>query len=178
MIGPRCRGQVSAERRSVLLHTTVHGRQVILSRRHDIAVDVATRGERIHHCFVNATYCRFQARLDYAMQLKGLPRRQTDRAVRMRRRNPVHIEPLCRRANSCRYSRSYHETVHGFEPLTFSLTALVTIVLLVDAVKLGQLCVVIVKRTSERIDETVIQRAAQVLAVCLYSLNVRRFTHQ
>jgi hypothetical protein len=88
---------------------------------------------------------------DYSMELEGLARSNLERPRSMLIRNLVHLEPLVRQANTARHSDSDHEAVGRLNTLSLMLVPYVTVILLIDAMELGQLGVTGCQCTRARI---------------------------
>jgi hypothetical protein len=105
--------------------------------------------------------------LDDAVELEGLPRGEPERAVGVLARQPVHGEPLRRRAHATGYPHADHEAVGRLEALLLPLVAQVPVVLLVDAVELGELRVRFGEGAGGLVRESLQDRPAKSAAVFL-----------
>ena len=161
-----------AERFCVCLDFAMNFRQRRHRRTHDVSIHVATGRQRVHQRLIDSPDGSPQVSFDNAVKLKRLSCRQPNGAVRPRPGYLVHVQPLIRCTNTTRHSGANHETVCGLEALPFSFVAHITIILLVDAVKFRQLCVVFRNRAGKRIFETFNKSAAQVATPRLYALDV------
>ena len=102
--------------------------------------------------------------LDHAVELEGLAGGEPERAVAEVVGDPVHRQPLRRRADAARHAHPHHEGVGLLELLLAPLGPQVAIVLQIGAVELGQLRVVLVDRAGHRLGEALGDRAAQIAA--------------
>ena len=131
---------------------------------HDIAVYVATSCDGVEQRLVDPSNAAFEVALNDAVQLKGLPRGQLDGAVCVAVCQGVHAEVLLRSATTAGYADTDHEDVVWLELGALPLFAQVTIILLINAVKLGQLGIIIWQCASDRIRQAFLDSATQVVA--------------
>jgi hypothetical protein len=148
----------------------VHCAQFGKRRAHHVAADVSTGGDRAQERVVDAADGRLEVALQDAVKLEGLARRQPERIVPVSSCQRVEREPLRGRRDAARDTHPHHELVCGLQLLPRALGAQVAIILLVEAVKLGELRVVLRERASQPIGEALHERAAQVVAALLDAL--------
>ena len=103
-----------------------------------------------------------QVLLDDAVELAGLAGGQAQRAVGVVAGDPVHLQPLLRRADAARQADAGHEAEGRLHQLLAPLRPQVAVVLQVEAVELGELGVVLGDRPGERRLQPLGDGAAQV----------------
>ena len=165
VVRSRRRREVGADRPGHLECLGVHLRLVRVRVTHHVAVHVAARRDRVHQRVVDFPDGRLEVFLDNAVQLECLPRGELERAVGVVGAEAIHRQPLLRRANPARDAYAGHERVG---PLLLGLTARppqVAVVLLVNAVELGQLRVVRCQRAGGVVEQAFGDGAAQEIAV-------------
>ncbi|MMZ64505.1 hypothetical protein D1872_268420 [compost metagenome] len=106
------------------------------------------------------------------MQLKGLTRRQPNRAVPVLLGNPVHHKPLLRRYDTARRSHAQHELVRRLQFGFVSFVAQIAIVLHVAAVVFHQTVVVFGNGTGDPVCQRFGQTSAQIVALDLYVFHI------
>src|SRR6266404_308994 len=100
--------------------------------------------------------------LDDTMKLKRLSGCEFEIPTTVLVRNLVHRTPLRRRTNSTRKSHADHKRIRRFNTLSLPFVADVTVVLLVDAMKLGYLSVACRQCTSAGIGEAFCYRSSEI----------------
>ena len=131
---------------------------------HDVAVDVAARGDRVEQRGVDRLHAALEIALDHAVELERLTGGEPQRAVAVVRRDAVHRQPLGGRAHAAGHAHADHERVRLLQLLLAPFGAHVAIVLLIGAVELGQLGVVLGDRAGLRLGQTIGDAAAQEAA--------------
>ena len=103
--------------------------------REHVAVDVAAGGQRVEQRGVDRLHGAAHVRLDDAVELERLPRRQPQRAVGVVGRDPVERQPLRRRDDAAGDAHADHEAEGLLQPLLGALAAHVAVVLQIGAVE-------------------------------------------
>ena len=147
---------------SQLYWSAVHrdGRE---TRTYDCPVDVTAGGDGVEHALVDLLDRRLQVRLDDSVELERLTSRELECVVAALVGNLVNGEPLVRLADTGRQTQPNHERVGGFEAVRLALVPDVAVVLLVDAVELGELTVRLGERARRRVLETLDDGSAEVV---------------
>ena len=94
MIGAGLRQQVLADVDGELVRGGVHLRQVRIAGGEHVAVDVAAGGQRIEQRGVDRLHRALHVRLDDAVELERLARRQAQRVVGVGAGDGVERQPL------------------------------------------------------------------------------------
>ena len=131
---------------------------------HDVAVHVAAGRQRAQQHAVDGGDGLAELPLGHAVELKRLPRGQSQRAVGVLPGQVVQRQPLRGGDDAARHPDTHHELVGRLEPLPRPLLAKVAIVLLIGAVKLEQLGVALRHGTGQRIGQRLGNRAPQITA--------------
>jgi len=145
-------------------HVGVDLRLMRVRIAHHVAIHITAGGESVEEGLVDLGDGLFEIALDDAVELESLPGRELERSVGMLESDAVHLEPLHRRGDAAGDADADHERVGGLELLLAALFADVAVVLLVDAVKLGELLIVLRDGSGRRVGESFEDGAAQVIA--------------
>ena len=165
MIGARLRQQVLAHLDGELVRRRVHLRQVRIAGRQHVAVDVAAGRERVEQRGIDRLHRALHVRLDDAVELERLARRQAQRVVGVGAGDGVERQPLLRRRHAARQAHADHEAVGLLQHLLGALGTHVAVVLQIRAVELRQLRVVFGDRAGDDVRQALGNGAAQEPAV-------------
>ena len=83
----------------------------------------------------------------------------------------IHGQPLLRCTGTTGHTYPDHEAVIGFQHLLAPLITYIAVILLVDPVKFCQLCIRLTESSARGVRQTLLQRAAQKVAVGLDVFN-------
>src|SRR5690606_18896611 len=111
-----------------------------------------------------------QSVLANAVKLKRLPRRESQRAIRVLARQRIEREPLLGRTDAARQAHTHHELIAWLELGAPPLLAQVAVVLLIDAEEFGEQRVVVVDGAGRGVGQAALERAAQIAALVLEAL--------
>ena len=147
MISAGPRQQMRAQRARQVQRLAMRLRYMRVRRRQHVAIDVAAGGDGVEQCRVDRLHGAAHVRLDDSMELKRLPRGQSQRPVGVVAGDPVERQPLRRRDDAARNAHADHEAVSLLKALLGTLATHVAIVLKVGAVKFDELLVVLGDRS-------------------------------
>ncbi|SGZ31802.1 BQ5605_C042g12006 [Microbotryum silenes-dioicae] len=166
--------------------------EVGVGRAHDGSVDVTARSDGVEQHLVDLLHRGLKVGFDDAVELECLARRKLERVVTSAVGDLVNGKPLRRGAHASGQAHADHERVGGLEAGGLAFVADISVVLLVDAVELGQLTIGFGERTRRRVLETFLDRASEVVGrnldvlVCdglelgfvrLEAINAKRLPH-
>ena len=174
MIRPCGRGEMGTDGPRHLQRLGVQPGLVRVRVAHDVAVDVATSRDGVHQRVVDLANGELEIFLDDTVQLKCLPRSELERAVGVVGAKRVHVQPLLRGAGPAGQTHAGHEGIRRLELGLAAFAADVAIVLLVNAMELGELRVVRRQRTGRLIKQPLGNRATQEVAGLLDGLVFRQ----
>ena len=174
VIRPCGRGEMGADCPRHLQRLGMQPGLVRVRVAHDVAVDVATSRDGIHQRIVDLADGELEIFLDDAVQLKRLSRGQLERAVGVVAAKRIHVQPLLRGADPAGQTDTGHEGIRRLELGLAAFSADVAVVLLVNAMKLGELRVVRRQRTGRVIKQPLGNGAAQKVAGLLDGLVFRQ----
>ena len=141
-----------------------------------VAVDVAGGRDRVDAAGVDNLMHVLNVRLEHAVELEGLARGQAHRAVAgVLFSELLDHQPLFRRDDAARHTRTQHDIMQRLELLLGALGADVAVVLLIHAVEADQLEVVGRKATGDAVLEIGLDGATQEIALLLQALVVGEF---
>jgi hypothetical protein len=173
VIGAGRREEPAREFARVALEPLVHR---VADRRGaggDVAHDVAAGRERRQHRLVDRGEERLQRRLDYAVELHALARRDAQAAVAEPVGEAVQREPLRRGEAAAGDARAHHELGRLAEAALLPLGRAVAVVALIDAVELEERAVGVAEPRGAGVGDRLRERAAQARARFLDRLDPR-----
>ena len=174
VIRPCGRGEMSTDGPRHLQRLGVQPGLVRVRIAHDVAVDVTTSRDGVHQRVVDLANGELEIFLDDAVQLKCLPRGELERAIGIVGAKRIDVQPLLRGADPAGQTDAGHERIRRLELGLTAFTSDVAIVLLVNAMKLGELRVVRRQRTGRLIKQPLGNGAAQKVADLLDGLVFRQ----
>ena len=174
VIRPCGRGEMGTDGPRHLQRLGVQPGLVRVRVAHDVAVDVATSRDGVHQRVVDLANGELEIFLDDTVQLKCLPRGQLERAVGVVGAKRVHVQPLLRGADPAGQTDTGHEGIRRLELGLAAFASDVAVVLLVNAMKLGELRVVRRQRTGRLVKQPLGNRATQEFAGLLDGLVFRQ----
>ncbi len=174
VVGTGTRQQMSGELLGPGLRLGMRRRSCRTRAREDVAVDVAAGGDRVDQGRVHRRDRGLEVAFQHAVQLEGLARGQSQRAVGMTRRQRIERQPLRRRAVAAGQARADHEAERRFQLCVATRVDTVAVVLLVGTVELQQVLVVLGDSAGHGVGEAFHDRAAQAPARGLDALDGAR----
>ena len=164
VVGAGAGGEVGVDGTSVIEHGGVQGGLPRVRVGHDVAVHVAAGRDAVQDGIIDPLHGRLEDVLGDEVELEGLAGGEFEGVAAVAVGQRVDLEPLFRRADAAGDADADHEDEGFFEPGLFAFDALVAVVLLVDAVELGNVRVLVGNGAGGAVFEAGGEGAAQEVA--------------